>query len=352
MVSRVIPPEAPGLQFRSGGPAPLVAMVEACGFHDRMLAVGLSDELPPQLDDGQFGELPVDVIARYFGVAYPQVECHRSDVAMLGRFANGIELASVYLCMAFEVGGLDEFEPGEACTGSYPGNWLGQIADVTFSRFATVRRALLSPWTPPAAAEPLIYAAFFNLCEVVPEAAHSLKPLFQADREEAIRELVGRLDARAGLIRESLELSFRVSETLAERSTEADAARLQAVQVEILRHAGESLSLTDAATALGVTRQAVHKRIGKGSALGVMLGNEIVVPSIQFVERDGGLEIVPGLREVMDVFTGASTGHWTALQYLVERDPMLAGVPFDLLLQGEVDRVVQAARAYLGVEGA
>lgn len=71
---------------------------------------------------------------------------------------------------------------------------------------------------------------------------------------------------------------------------------------DLLRQAGGAYGLAEAAALLGISRQALHKRINADSALGMMLDKQIVVPKLQFVPRDDGLELVPGLREVLSVF--------------------------------------------------
>ena len=112
------------------------------------------------------------------------------------------------------------------------------------------------------------------------------------------------------------------------------------------------LSLRQAAERLGMTHQNLHKRIGSNSALGVMRGRQLVIPSVQFVESKDGVKILPELRQVLRLFAEASAGTWTALQYLTEHDPVLGATPIEILKAGGVDAATAAARAYLGLDEA
>jgi hypothetical protein len=76
-----------------------------------------------------------------------------------------------------------------------------------------------------------------------------------------------------------------------------------------------------------------------------MHGAELVLPRVQFVEREGNFEFVSGLSEVLKLFGVA--GGWSALQFLVDADPNLAETPIQALATGRIDDVVNAARAYL-----
>ena len=99
---------------------------------------------------------------------------------------------------------------------------------------------------------------------------------------------------------------------------------------------------------LGVTRQALHKRIKAGTALGMMDGEELVLPKLQFVSSGEKVRLVKGLGEVISLFE--RSGGWSALQFLVEKDPNLAAAPIEALNAGKVEAVVAAARAYLSLD--
>lgn len=128
------------------------------------------------------------------------------------------------------------------------------------------------------------------------------------------------------------------------------AAAFERVSAELLDRGGGGMSLREAADALGTSKQALHKRIHAGTALGMMRGREIVVPRAQFADVDGKIGLLPGIPEVLAAFRAAGERGWGALQFLVERDPNLGRPPIDALREGRVEAVVQAARAHLGLD--
>jgi hypothetical protein len=120
------------------------------------------------------------------------------------------------------------------------------------------------------------------------------------------------------------------------------------VSARVLEDAGGGLSLTEGAKLVGSTRQALHKRVKLGSALGMMHGSELVLPKVQFVSDRGKTRIVAGLASIVKLFDRSKAGRWSALQFLVGRDPNLADTPIHALVAGRVDEVANAANAYLG----
>jgi len=118
----------------------------------------------------------------------------------------------------------------------------------------------------------------------------------------------------------------------------------------LLQRAGGGLSLTEAAKLLGTSRQALHKRVITGSALGMMDGAELVLPKFQFVEEENRTSILEGLAKVIRLFDASRVGRWSALQFLLEQDPNLAVAPVQALRTGEVQKVVDAAAAYLDAD--
>ena len=112
---------------------------------------------------------------------------------------------------------------------------------------------------------------------------------------------------------------------------------------------GGGLSLTEAAQALGVTRQNLHKRIHTGSALGMLLDNRIVVPK-QLVAGDGRTIDLNGVERVAWPFLDTKAGAWSALQFLLDLDPNLGRPPIDALRAGDAVGAEHAARAYLGLD--
>jgi hypothetical protein len=122
------------------------------------------------------------------------------------------------------------------------------------------------------------------------------------------------------------------------------------VRQTLLEEAGGAMSLTDAANALGVTRQNLHKRIRAGSALGMMLDGRIVVPRLQLVTVGNKTAIVAGIERVVRPFLASKAGAWSALQFLHDQDPNLGRQPIDAVKAGDIVGAEHAARAYLGLD--
>lgn len=278
------------------------------------------------------------------------LETHRSDVALLARFSQHVDHATWYLCVAIDT----QIErsvwqtPGVKARRA-AGSWLSVLAKQCFSRWRTTRNLLVHDWAIPEAAEALYRTAFWSLCELTP-ADNQLKLLFEEDRFRAARELVKHIDAYAA----QLALATDLAETMAAVDGAADMdpkARLNEIQQALLGKAGDRLTLTQAAERLNISRQALHKKIKTGAALGLMVGETFVLPGVQLIESESGTAVVSHLRDVLSLFTEAGAGDWSALQYLIEPDPALSGlVPLDRLKAGDVKAVVEATRAYLGLD--
>ena len=174
--------------------------------------------------------------------------------------------------------------------------------------------------------------------------------LYFRDQSEAFQELARHLDLLIEQIRLSMMLAVDLEEAETRDEEAANDARLGAIQDALLAQAGETLSLTEASARLGVSRQNLHKRIQRGSALGVLKNGEILVPACQFVEVDGTLAIVKGLRRAIEPFLESRAGHWAAMQFVTEPDPNLETTPIDALKGGRIDAVIAAAHAYLGLD--
>jgi hypothetical protein len=298
------------------------------------------------------------------------LERERSDVASLARFAHRVDYATFFLCVAFEKAEVRDFDlsrPRNVVQSSGGiGTWYAALVNATFDRYRDLRKALVHPWTPPAEVEPLVLRAFLVLCDLTP-ADSQLRSLFTTNRPRAFHELAQHLDIVADQLKAAIELAANLQPIQAGGEPSADKVRFNAVQADllqkagdivrlnvvqtdILQKAGEPLSLTNAAARLGISRQALHKRIQAGSALGLMRGSELVVPSAQFLERDGKSKIVGGLSNIVALFEEAGAGRWSAIQFLTEIDPLLKAAPLDVLKRGDTDAVVVAARGYLGVD--
>lgn len=200
---------------------------------------------------------------------------------------------------------------------------------------------------PGAGAEIEAFRVLANLTTAGPQ----LQALVRRNRTLAVRELAKHLD----LVRQQFEATAALEDTLADAESPGDdspngGATFERSSEALLERAGGSLSLTQAANLLGVSRQALHKRIAAGTALGMMVGNEIAVPKLQLSEKGGRHEILPGLGSVTKLFKEAEAGPWMALQFLVDPDPNLGKSPIEALRAGDERLVEQAARAYLRLD--
>jgi hypothetical protein len=190
------------------------------------------------------------------------------------------------------------------------------------------------------------FAALQLLSELTPVSA-TITSLARMDFDKAIGELSGQMDVIGKQFAKSLALLETVNRRLS--IGEAETSAFNVLADETLKNAGGGYSLTSAAKKLGVSRQALHKRIQSGTALGMMKANEIVVPSLQFKKDGGAVRIVTGLAPALRVFRAAKAGEWAFLQFLDEIDPNLDIRPIDALKEGKIKEVEHAARAHLGL---
>jgi hypothetical protein len=200
---------------------------------------------------------------------------------------------------------------------------------------------------PDAGAEIEAFRVLADLTTAGPQ----LQSLVRRNRALAVKELAKHLD----LVRQQFEATAALEDTLADAEAAGgdspnSGASFEGVSEALLERAGGSLSLTQATKLLGVSRQALHKRIAAGTALGMMIGNEIAVPKLQFSEKGGRQEILAGIGTVMKLFKDSEAGPWMALQFLLDPDPNLGKSPIDALRAGDERLVVQAARAYLHLD--
>ena len=224
-------------------------------------------------------------------------------------------------------------------------HWLHTLIETCVTRSREVQTALLHPWIPSGRAEQLWGDAFVTLCDLTP-AGQELLILFQSDRPKAFQELAKHLDVATQQFELSANLLADVEPAAAPES--ANEQRFESLKATLLERAGGGISLSEGATLLGVSRQALHKRIKTGSALGMMDGDQIVLPRLQWVGAGHKIEFVPGLAAVVKLFERA--GGWSALQFLLDPDPNLGQPPIDALRAGKVEAAVAAARAYLSLE--
>jgi nucleoid DNA-binding protein len=114
-----------------------------------------------------------------------------------------------------------------------------------------------------------------------------------------------------------------------------------------LRTSGGSYTLEHVETLLGISRQAIDKKV-RDDALLVVPGphGRRRYPVVQFTV-DG---ISPGLQDVLRSLPSANG--WFRLNFLINPDSCLGGQrPIDLLKEGRIDPVLRAAKA-VGVQGA
>ena len=121
-------------------------------------------------------------------------------------------------------------------------------------------------------------------------------------------------------------------------------AVLEGVRIaqEELRRSGGAYDLDQVRTLLrGISRQAIDKRVQEGSLLAVPgPSNHRSFPTLQF-NADG--TVVEGLKSVREALP--TSNPWTVLNFLAQPDDRLDGhKPIDLLKEGKIDLVVEAAR--------
>ena len=114
-----------------------------------------------------------------------------------------------------------------------------------------------------------------------------------------------------------------------------------------LRESGGAFDLAQVTALLGISRQAVDKKVKDDALLAVPGPNgQRRYPVVQFTQEG----VVQGLKQTFAALPGASG--WFRLNFLVNPEPRLGNVrPIELLQKGQVDIVVEAAR-HQGEQGA
>jgi hypothetical protein len=262
-----------------------------------------------------------------------------------------IEGAVAFLKVA-HAGDRVKIEPAEDAVGRALAGHRGWYSSVLTKAAAQLHQIIVvfdqHPVRGPRAGAEI--EAFRVLADLT-TAGPQLQALVRRNRTFAVKELAKHLD----LVRQQFEATAALEDTLADaKAPEGDSpnsgATFEGVSEALLERAGGSLSLTQATKLLGVSRQALHKRIAAGTALGMMIGNEIAVPKLQFSEKGGRQEILPGVGSVTKLFKDSEAGPWMALRFLVDPDPNLGKSPIDALRAGDERLVEQAARAYLHLD--
>ncbi|MCG5487190.1 MAG: hypothetical protein KK482_26535 [Sinorhizobium meliloti] len=226
-------------------------------------------------------------------------------------------------------------------------SWYSHIVEDCLVRSKEVRQALLHNWTPTPRAERLAIDAFVMLSDLTPARTELLR-LCRYDRRRAFSELAKHIDLAMHQFQLSADLLAEIESTSGQIEP-TDEQRFADLSAALLERAGGGVSLTEGAKLLGSSRQALHKRVKLGSALGLMQGSELVLPKFQFVAEDGRTQLINGLAKVVKLFDESGAGRWSALQFLIDSDPNLSDTPCQVLAEGRVDEVVNSAKAYLGL---
>lgn len=272
----------------------------------------------------------------------------RIDIQHVMRLTTHVDRAALLLGLAFAQGGVADFRPpkrkGPTTSEHTSAGWYAAIVNATLGRLQDVREALGHKWSPSVEVAPLVQAAFLLLADLTP-ARPQLQQLARTDRQRAFDLLRTHLD----LLREQFLLTVQLVADIEARPAPAspDIARFEKVRDDLLAKAGELLTLTEAADRLNVSRQALHQRIQKGTAIGIMRGRDLVVPAIQFVSTRDGEVIVPRLQDAVQPFLKAERGALTALQFLLRVDPNLGVTPLEALKANRPEDAHRAALAYL-----
>jgi hypothetical protein len=264
-----------------------------------------------------------------------------------------IDQAALLMSAAFVAADIRDFTPGRRRQTIRPKDdatrWYADLTNDLLTRLSEIRNSLVHGWPPSSEADALAAAAVVLLAELTPVPSQ-IVALYRSHRAAGLAELARHLEivdrqyALAASLVGGLEAGAR------RLSSPEPAAGFAAAREALLAAAGGALSLTEAAKALGVTRQNLHKRIHTGSVLGMLLDDRILIPKLQLIGGDGRTAIVPGIERVMRPFLEAKAGAWSALQFLLDSDPNLGRPPIEALRAGDIAGVEHAARAYLGLD--
>ncbi|HUN39483.1 MAG TPA: hypothetical protein VMU81_04260 [Acetobacteraceae bacterium] len=277
------------------------------------------------------------------------------ELAALSRIMVYVDQAALLMSAAFAAADIRDFALGRRRQAIQPrddaARWYADLTNDVLSRLSQVRHAVVHGWGPSPEADALATEAVALLAELTPVPSQIIA-LYRSNRAGGLAELARHL--------EIVDRQYALAASLIARPEAGEGGRVSpgpsgssgfaAAREALLAAAGGGLSLTEAAQALGVTRQNLHKRIHTGSALGMLLDNRIVVPQLQLVEDHGRTTVVAGIERVVRPFLDAKAGAWSALQFLLDPDPNLGRPPIDALRAGDVAGAEHAARAYLGLD--
>jgi DNA-directed RNA polymerase specialized sigma24 family protein len=277
------------------------------------------------------------------------------ELAALSRLMVYVDQAALLMSAAFAAADIRDFAPGRRRQVIQPkddaARWYADLTNDVLSRLSQVRHAVAHGWAPSPEVDVLATEAVALLAELTPVPSQ-IVALYRSTRAEGLAELARHLEIvdRQYALAASLIGRLEAGEAANASQKSSEPAGFAAAREALLAAAGGALSLTEAAQALGVSRQNLHKRIHTGSAVGMLLDSRIVVPKLQLDVGDGRTTIVAGLERVVRPFLEAKAGAWSALQFLLDPDPNLGRPPIDALRAGDVAGAEHAARAYLGLD--
>jgi hypothetical protein len=276
------------------------------------------------------------------------------ELAPLTRLMVYVDQAALLMSAAFAVANISDFVPGRRRQTIRPrddaARWYAELTNGVLTRLSEIRHSLAHGWPPSLEADALAAEAVALLAELTPVPSQ-IVALYQRDRAEGLAELTRQLEIVDRQYALAASLIGRLEAGEGMRSpAELSAAGFAASREALLAAAGGALTLTEAAQALGMTRQNLHKRIHAGSALGMLLDNRIMVPKLQLVADDGRTALIAGIDRVVRPFLEAKAGAWSALQFLLDPDPNLGRRPIEALRAGDISGAEHATRAYLGLD--
>ena len=114
----------------------------------------------------------------------------------------------------------------------------------------------------------------------------------------------------------------------------------------MLKAEGGALSGPELAAHLGITPQGLGRKRERNQVFWLKIGDGFVFPAFQI----GKTGLLPGIREVLTAFQVDDP--WMRVHFMLTGDRRLGNRrPIDLLREGQIEEVVQAAAAY-GAHGA
>jgi hypothetical protein len=275
------------------------------------------------------------------------------ELAGLSRFAVYIDHAALLMSAAFAAADVRDFAPTRRRQTIRPAGdstrWYSEVAGDVLTRLSEIRHSLVHHWTSSPDADAFVMEAVELLAELTP-VRDQIVALCRSNRDAGFAELARHLEVVDRQYLLAAGLIGRLEAGEGGQPPDTATAGFTEARQSLLAAAAGAMSLTEASNALGVTRQNLHKRIHSGSALGMMLGSRIVVPRLQLVSANGKTVIVTGIERIVRPFLESKAGAWSALQFLIDRDPNLGKPAIDALKAGDVTGAEHAARAYLGLD--